>query len=287
MTAIYKKEIRAYFTSMIGWLFLAFFFLGIGFYHTTINLLQGYGLFTYALSGVMIIIILIMPIFTMRIMAEESRQKTDQLLYTSPVSIVKIVLGKFFAMATIFAIGVAVLALYPVTMVFYGDVAYVQEYVSLLGFLLMGCVYMAIGMFISSLTNSQILAAVITIFVFLFSFFSGSVADLFAADNRTAYIFLVVLWLIVALIAYLLMKNFFVAATLWFVGEAVILLVYKLKAELFDGLIDKVFSGLSITSHFDSFSYGILSISDVVYFVTVTALFLFFTVQVINKRRWS
>lgn len=145
MIAIYKKELRAYFTSMIGWMFLAFMFLGVGFYHALINLLQGYGLFTYALSGVMIIIILIVPIFTMRIMAEESRQKTDQLLYTAPVSIVKIVLGKFFAMATIFGIGVAVLALYPLTMIQYGDVVFVQEYVSLLGFFLMGCVYMAIG----------------------------------------------------------------------------------------------------------------------------------------------
>ncbi len=287
MIAIYKKELRAYFNSMIGWMFLAFFFLGIGFYHATINLLQGYGLLTYALTSVTIIIILIIPIFTMRIMAEEGRQKTDQLLYTSPVSIVQIVLGKFFAMATIFAIGVAVLALYPLTMMPYGDVVFVQEYVSLAGFFLMGCVYMAIGMFISSLTTSQILAAVITIGVFLFSFFSGSVADLFESDNATAMKFMVVLWLMVSLIAYLLMKNFFVAAVIWVVGEAALLLVYKLKTELFDGLINKVFASLSITDHFNSFSYGILSVADVVYFITVTALFLFFTVQVINKKRWS
>lgn len=287
MIAIYKKELRAYFTSMIGWMFLAFMFLGVGFYHALINLLQGYGLFTYALSGVMIIIILIVPIFTMRIMAEESRQKTDQLLYTAPVSIVKIVLGKFFAMATIFGIGVAVLALYPLTMIQYGDVVFVQEYVSLLGFFLMGCVYMAIGMFISSLTNSQILAAVITIFTFLFSFFAGSVADLFSADSQTAYRFMVVVWLLVAIIAYLMIKNLFATVMIWVVGEAAILLVYRLKADLFDGLIVKIFSSLSITTHFDSFSYGLLSVSDVVYFVTVTVLFLFFTVQVVNKKRWS
>ena len=287
MIAIYKKELRAYFNSMIGWMFLAFMFLGVGFYHALINLLQGYGLFTYALSGVMIIIILIVPIFTMRIMAEESRQKTDQLLYTAPVSIVKIVLGKFFAMATIFGIGVAVLALYPLTMIQYGDVVFVQEYVSLLGFFLMGCVYMAIGMFISSLTNSQILAAVITIFTFLFSFFAGSVADLFSADSQTAYRFMVVVWLLVAIIAYLMIKNLFATVMIWVVGEAAILLVYRLKADLFDGLIVKIFSSLSITTHFDSFSYGLLSVSDVVYFVTVTVLFLFFTVQVINKKRWS
>lgn len=287
MIAIYKKELRAYFNSMIGWMFLAFMFLGVGFYHVMINLLQGYGLFTYALSGVMIIIILIVPIFTMRIMAEEGRQKTDQLLYTAPISIVQIVLGKFFAMATIFAIGVAVLALYPLSMKSYGDVVYVQEYVSLLGFFLMGCVYMAIGMFISSLTNSQILAAVATIFTFLFSFFAASVADLFAADSQTAYRFMVVVWLMVAVIAYLMIKNLFATIMIWVVGEAVILLTYRLKAELFDGLIVKIFSSLSITTHFDSFSYGLLSVSDVVYFVTVTVLFLFFTVQVINKKRWS
>ena len=199
MIAIYKKELRAYFNSMIGWIFLAFFFIGIGLYHAIINLLQGYGLLTYALTSVTIIIILIMPIFTMRIMAEETRQKTDQLLYTSPVSIVKIVLGKFFAMATIFAIGVAVVALYPLTMIPYGDVIFVQEYVSLLGFFLMGCVYMAIGLFISSLMSSQILAAVLSIFVFLFSFFASSIAELFEADGQTSLKVLLVLWLVAAL----------------------------------------------------------------------------------------
>ena len=287
MIAIYKKELRAYFTSMIGWMFLAFMFLGVGFYHALINLLQGYGLFTYALSGVMIIIILIVPIFTMRIMAEESRQKTDQLLYTAPVSIVQIVLGKFFAMATIFGIGVAILGVYPLTMLKYGDVVFVQEYVSLLGFFLMGCVYMSIGMFISSLTNSQILAAVATIFTFLFSFFASSVADLFSADSRTAYRFMIVIWILVALVAYLMIKNLFATVVIWVVGEAAILLVYRLKSELFDGLIVKIFASLSITTHFDSFAYGYLSVSDMVYFVTVTVLFLFFTVQVINKKRWS
>ena len=287
MIAIYKKELRAYFNSMIGWMFLAFFFLGVGFYHAMINLLQGYGLLTYALTSVVIIIILIFPIFTMRIMAEETRQKTDQLLYTAPVSIIQIVLGKFLAMATIFAIGVAVIALYPLSMIPYGDVVFVQEYVSLLGFFLMGCVYLAIGLFISSLMSSQILAAVLSIFVFLFSFFASAIAELFAADNQTALKFMIVLWLVVALIVYLLVKNFFAAAVIWLVGEGALLLVYKLKAELFDGLIGKVFASLSITDHYNNFSYGILSVADVVYFVTAIALFLFFTVQVINKKRWS
>lgn len=287
MIAIYKKELRAYFNSMIGWIFLAFLFLGIGFYHAVINLLQGYGLLTYALTSVTIIIILIIPIFTMRIMAEETRQKTDQLLYTAPVSIVQIVLGKFFAMATIFAIGVAVVALYPLTMIPYGDVVFVQEYVSLFGFFLMGCVYMAIGLFISSLMSSQILAAVLSIFVFLFSFFASSIAALFEADNQTALKLMMVLWLVVALIIYILVKNFFATVIIWLFGEVALLLIYRLKAELFEGLIDKVFASLSITDHYNNFSYGIMSVADIVYFVTVTALFLFFTVQVINKKRWS
>ena len=287
MIAIYKKELRAYFNSMIGWIFLAFFFLGVGFFHAIINLHWGHGLMTYVLNEVIIIIILIMPIFTMRIMAEETRQKTDQLLYTAPVSIVQIVLGKFLAMATIFAIGVAVVALYPLTMIPYGDVLFVQEYVSLLGFFLMGCVYMAIGLFISSLMSSQILAAVLSIFVFLFSFFASSIAALFEADNQTALKFMMVLWLVVALIVYILVKNFFATVIIWLFGEVALLLIYRLKAELFDGLIDKVFASLSITDHYNNFSYGIMSVADIVYFVTVTALFLFFTVQVINKKRWS
>ena len=126
-----------------------------------------------------------------------------------------------------------------------------------------------------------------SIFVFLFSFFASTIAELFEADNQTALKFMIVVWLVVALIVYLLVKNFFVTAMIWLVGEGVLLLVYKLKAELFDGLIGKVFSSLSITNHYNNFSYGILSIADVVYFISVTALFLFFTVQVINKKRWS
>lgn len=174
MRAIYKRELRACFNSFIGWLFLAVVLFLTGLYTTVYNLWQGSSYLSYPLEASLIIFIVAIPILTMRILAEERKNRTDQMILTAPVSIWKIVLGKYLALETVFAIPCAVLCLYPLLFGRYGNVPYAENYVALLGFFLYGSTAVAIGVFVSSLTESQVIAAVLSVvFVFIGYVMSG------------------------------------------------------------------------------------------------------------------
>ena len=121
---------------------------------------MGYGFLGYALSGISMIFVLLVPMVTMRIMAEEKKQKTDQLLFTAPISVEKVILGKYLATVTLFAIVMLICSTYPLIMSLFGEINMIMTYSCILAFFLMGCAYLAIGMFISSLTESQAFAAI-------------------------------------------------------------------------------------------------------------------------------
>ena len=159
MLAIYKKELRSYFTSMIGYVFIALFLAIIGFFFYMNNLLTGAANFEYTIANVSFVFVLLVPLLTMRIIAEENRQKTEQLLLTSPVTAGDIIMGKFLAIFTILFIVIAVISTYPLIMSRYGQVPYASSYASIIGFLLLGGAYLAMGLFLSSLTDSQVVAA--------------------------------------------------------------------------------------------------------------------------------
>ncbi len=287
MLAVYKKEMRSYFTSIIGWLFLGFFLLFVGLYHYLYNMYYAYSNFAYALSGVYIFFILLVPMLTMRIMAEENKQKTDQLLFTSPISISKIILGKFLALISIFGIGILVICVYPLALSRYGEVNMKWSYAAIMGFFLLGAAYMSIGLFISSMTESQALAAVLTFITIIVTLFVDGIASILPTDDKTAWIFFAVVALVVTLITYLLMKNILVSSITAIVLEAALAVLYFVHPAFYDGLIVRVFGWFSVVARYDDFSSGILNISDVVYYLSVITLFVFLTIQSIKKRRWS
>lgn len=158
MLAIYKRELRSYFQSMIGCVFVAFLVLFTGIYFTAYNLTAGYPYFSYTLSGSLIVFIVGIPLITMRSFSEERKNKTDQLLLTAPVSLTKVVLGKYFAMATVVAVPNLIFCLFPLIIKMNGTAYLKVDYISIGVFFLLGCVYLAIGMFLSTLTESQIIA---------------------------------------------------------------------------------------------------------------------------------
>lgn len=162
MIAIYKREVKSFFHSFIGWLFLAATLLLMGIYFTVYNMLCGYPNISYVLQSVIFLFIITIPILTMRILAEERKQKTDQLILTAPITVGKIVLGKYLALVTVFAIPVLVIGLTPLVLSFFGTFQMGVSYTALLGFFLYGCMALAIGMFLSSLTESIVIAAVLT-----------------------------------------------------------------------------------------------------------------------------
>ena len=275
MSTICKKEIRAYLTSMSGYVFIAFMLLVTGIYFTAYHMNMAYPIFGYTLSAVNFIFLIVTPILTMRALAEEQRQKTDQLLLTSPLSVTDIVVGKFLGMVAIFAIPVLIICLYPLIMRAYGEVSMPMSYTAILGFFLLGCSNIAIGLFLSSLTESPVIAAVITFGALFICYMMNSLTSILSQTAATSFMIIAVLILGVAVVIYSVVKNTFLAA------------IYFLKSTLLEGAIQKILSVFDLSSHFDDFTNGILDVSNVVYYLTVIGLFLFFTVQSIQKRRWS
>ena len=151
MLAIYKKELKSYFHSMIGYVFMAFFLVVIGIYMYALNFVYQVANFEYVLDNVTFIFIILVPILTMRVMAEEKKQKTDQLLFTSSVSMAKIVLAKYLAVLSLFGVTMLVICFYPLVLTAYGEVPFGTSYAAIFGFFLMGAALIAIGLFVISL----------------------------------------------------------------------------------------------------------------------------------------
>lgn len=287
MLAIYKKELRSYFNSMMGYVFMAFFLVIMGIYFTVYNMLSGYSGFEITLNSVIFIFVLLVPLLTMRLMAEENKQKTDQLLFTSPISATSIVIGKLLAVFTIFIFVMLVTCLYPVIMTLYGKVGIASSYAGIFAFVLLGAAYLSIGLFISSLTENQVVAAVITFVTFLITLLMEGIASFLPADNRSAVVIFTVLVVVIGLIIYLVMRNLTIAVIVGILAEAGLVAVYVLKPTILDGSVKNVLGWLSVVSRFNNFGLGIFDISAIVYYLSITVLFAFLTIQVIKKKRWS
>jgi len=287
MTAVYKRELRSYLTSMTGYLFIFFILLLTGIYFSAYQLDIAYPKFEYTLSAMTFVFLICVPILTMRTLAEERKQKTDQLLLTSPVSVGKIIMGKYLALVTVFAIPMAIICFYPLVMSKFGDISFGSAYTAVLGFFLLGCANLAIGVFISSLTESQVIAAVLT-FVFLFAFFMmNGISSFFSEGALSTCITFGLLILASAIIIYSMIKNFLISALIGVIGEAALAVVYVINSSFFAGGIQKVLQIFNLSGHFDNFANGIFDINGIVYYLSVIAVCVFLTVQSIVKRRWN
>ena len=236
MLAIYKRELKSYFRSFIGLLFIAVTLFFLGLYFTVYNLLNGYPYFAYSVSSVIFLFMLSVPILTMRILAEEKRSKTDQLILTAPVSVGAVVMGKFLALVTIFLIPTLIACVYPLIMANFGSVPMGEAYLSILAFFLFGTASIAVGVFISSLTESQVIAAVLSFAVLFLGYMMPSICSIISSTGN---------------------------------------------------LLTRLLGCFDMYTPFANLLEGTLNIGSIVYFVSLTALVLFLTVQSIQKRRYS
>lgn len=286
MLAVYRKELKSYFTSMIGYVFIAFFLMVIGFYFANLNLMGGYANFEYVLSSLMFLFFILIPVLTMRVVAEERRAKTDQLLLTSPLSVEKIVLGKYLAVASVFLVVVFITLFYPLVLSRYGEVDYATAYAGILGFALLGLAFTALGLFISACTENQVIAAVISFVAILVMNFMSGLAGMLPSDNKTALLVLSILVVGVCLLAYFMIRSIALSAVAFVVAEGTLVLLYNVRQTFFDGILVKFFSWLSVVDRFDSFMNGTIDLASVIYLLSFTFIFLFLAVQSIKKRRW-
>ena len=287
MLAVYKKELRSYLTSMVGYVFIAFILLILGIYFTAYNLQYGSPDFGVTLSSVTFLFLIITPVLTMRILAEEKKNRTDQLLLTAPIAVWKVVLGKYLSMITIYLIPVAVSNLYPLIMGKYGTVSYPMAYTAVLGFFFLGCAQIAVGLFLSSVTESQIIAAVLTFGVLFCSFVMDGIAGFFSDTALTSMLTVLILVILLAMVIYQKTNDVILSSIVGIGMSAVVVILYFIKSSLFSGLIQKVLDLFAIVNHFDNFVGGILDVTGVVYIFSIICIFVFLTIQCIEKRRWS
>ena len=287
MTAVFKHELRSYFHSFTAYVFGAFLLAIVGFGAMLYNLQVAVSNFEYVLSFGSIVFVVIVPILTMRVLAEERRQKTDQLLYSLPITTVQVVIGKYLALLAVYAVPLCVIAIYPLIFAQFGEVYLPTSYGSLFAFFLLGAALLAVGMFLSSLTENQGFAAGTGIAAILLNYYSVSLSEYVSSSAVGSIAAMYVLILLLGLVVKYLTRNERLA---WGVGAW--LLVFTLiacfvDASVFEGLLPAVMAELSLFERFYVFVNGVFDWTAVVYYASVIVFFLFLTVQSMEKRRYN
>lgn len=287
MRAIYKKEMRSYAHSMIAYIFIAFMLLVAGIFMAYYNFLYSSAAFEYVPANTTFVYLIAIPLITMNALAAERRNKTDQMLLTSGSNITDIVLGKYFAMLTVLAVPVLIMALYPLILSAYGAVYLPTAYLALLGFFLLGAAMLAIGLFISSLTESPVISAVISVVVFMVAYLIDGVDAITKSGSAASVIAVVVIIALIVLLLRAMTKNTTLAALVGIILIGIAAILYFAAPEVLDTVFTGILGAVGIFGQMNNFINGILDLTSVFYFLSVTALALFFCVQSIEKRRWS
>lgn len=286
MFAIYKKELKSYFLGMTGFVFVAFLLLMAGILVTAYNLLLAYASLAYAIGSIQVVLMLSVPILTMRILAEERKSRTDQLLFSLPIPTVQIVLAKYFAMLTVLAVPTAVIGCYPLLLSVFGSVPFLPSYAALLGFFLLGAALVALCMFLSALTDSQILAAVAGFGAVLGIYLLPTLATMIPRGAGASLLAFVLVEVLAAVVLYLLSGSILLSV----LGGGLLLLptviVYLADPALFEGLFPDLLGRLALFSRFDRLVSGVFDLTAIVYFLSFTAFFVFLTVRAVEKRRF-
>ncbi len=287
MWPIYKRELGSYYKGFVGYLVALPLLILAGIYTWVYNLLQAYPGFEPVVYGLRIVLVFVVPVLTMRVMAEERHRHTDQLLYSLPTTMTRVVLGKYLAMVTVFAVPVAVIAFYPLLLSAFGPVPLDMACGNLLAFFLLGCALIAGGQFLSSTTENQAVALTLTLLALLVNFFLTGIASYVSDSAAASLTALVILFLLLGVVTWLLTRNVLVSgglAGLLIVGASA---AYLADASRFTGLFRRTMEAVSLFARTDAFASGIFDLTAVVYYLAVTGVFLFLTVQSMEKRRWS
>lgn len=287
MIAVLKHELRNYFHSLTAYLFCAFLLIFVGVGAMLYNIQSAMANFELVLAFVCIGMVVIVPVLTMRVLSEEKKQKTDQLLYALPLKGTQIILGKYFALLIIFMIPMCIIFVYPLIFAQYGDVYLLTSYGSLLAFFIMGATMIAIGTFISSLTENQGFAAGIAIPVLLLNYYSVSLAEYVSSTAFGSLVALCVVVFLIVLVVKHITQNEYLAYGIGIAGVLVLVVTYILDSSKYEGLLAEIMSQLSLFERFYTFVNGVFDITSIVFYVTVIIFFLFLSVQSLEKRRYN
>ena len=287
MTAIFKREFKSCFTGMIGWVIAAVSLFFLGLYFTNRNLLYASSDFASVLYTMTMILLFLLPAISMRSFAEERKNKTDQLLLTSPVSIPAIVTGKFLAELAVFALPLAAAVVMPLLLQAFGTVSLVAAYSALLGYLLLGGACLAVGTWISALTENQILAYLATFGALLVAYLMNGIQTMFTTGNLLAFIVFMVVLLVASVLVGVICKRLAAGAIVFCAGAVVLFVLFQLRPAWLLTAFNALLSALALFEPFKDIVGGMFSIPAIVYYLSVMGLFLFLTGQALARRRWN
>ncbi len=287
MSAIFKRELNSYYSGMTGYIIAAVLLGLIGIYTVTLNLTYGYPNFEYVLDSMTLVYIVLIPLLTMRLIAGERQQRTDQLLYSLPLSSGDVALGKFLAAWAALGLPLLITGLYPLILGQFGTVNYATAYAGLLAFFLMGGALISIGLFLSALTESQFVAGTLCFAVLLVNFSTYSLSIYVSSASYLSFLTLMLGGLVVAVILWYLTKNLAAGLTFAVIADGTMLACYLLSPGLFGGIMAKILRASCVFIRMTGFINGVFDLRAVIYFLSVIGVFLFLTVQALEKRRWG
>lgn len=287
MIAVCKHELRGYFHSLTAYVFGAFLLAVVGVGAMLYNLQAAVSNFEYVLSFSSLVFVVIVPILTMRVLAEERRQKTDQLLYSLPITTTQVVLGQYLALLAVYLIPLAVICVYPLIFAQFGEVYLPTSYGSIFAFFVMGAALMAVGVFLSSLTENQGFAAGITIAVILFNYYSVSLSEYISSTAFGSLIALDVLAILLGFLIRYLTRNEGLAYGVALALVLALAAAFLVDSSMFEGLLPAVMEQLSLFERFNTFVNGVFDVTAIVYYLSVIGFFLLLSVQSMEKRRYN
>lgn len=287
MIAVLEHELKSYFHSLTAYVFGAFLLMFIGIGAMLYNLQAAISNFEFVLSFASLIFVVIVPILTMRVIAEERKQKTDQLLYSLPITTTQVILGKYLALMAVFLIPLCIIAFYPLIFLQYGDVYLQTSYGSILAFFILGAALIAVGIFISSLTENQGFAAGIGIAVILLNYYSVSLSEYISSTALGSIIALILVTIVTGLVIRHLTKNTSLAYAVSLALIAVITVTSYVDVNIFEDLLPKIMTKLSLFERLKVFVNGMFDMTGIFYYLSVIIFFLFLSVQSLEKRRYN
>ncbi len=287
MIAVLRHELRNYFHSLTAYVFGGFLLAVVGIGALMYNIQAAVSNFEYVLSFASLVFVVIVPLLTMRTIAEERRQRTDQLLYSLPISAVQVILGKYLALLLVYLLPLGIVCLYPLIFAQYGEVYLPTSYGSIAAFFLLGGALIAAGVFFSSITENQGLAAGITAAAIALNYYSVSLAEQVSSTSFGSLVVLYVLVILLSLLIRTLTKNDMLAYGVCLIALVALGFAYYWDSTAFEGLLPEIMERLSLFERFYTFVNGVFDLTAIVYYLSVIGFFLFLSVQSLEKRRYS
>lgn len=287
MIAVWKHELSNHFHTLTAYIFSAFLLAFVGLGAMLYNIQSAVANFEYVLGFVCLGFVVLIPVLTMKTIAEERKQKTDQLLYSLPLSTSQIIFGKYLALLVVYLVPLVIISFYPLIFSQYGEVYLLTSYGAMFAFFMMGAALIAIGTFISSLTDNVGFAAGITIPIILLNYYSVKLAEYVSSTALGSVAVLIIFSVILGLVIRYLTKNDMLAFGISAVLAMGIGILYVADSTMFEGLLPDLMTKVSLFERFYKFVNGVFDLTGIVYYVTVILFFLFLSVQSLEKRRYN